>query len=104
MGIVTESDQKNPCISYMKKMHPAVVEVQSRSFSEDACAILQAHNLAISFGTFGPALVGWSPKLRHLHVPFGKDNGTAYEGQITNIWYRGVIHQEGMPEVTQHLY
>lgn len=105
--IVTESDQRNPCIDYVRNSSRATVTVQSRNISEDACALAQARNLAISMGTWGPALASLSLRLRNLHVPFGTENGTTYAGRFDGLdsnWYREAVAEEGLPEVVQHVH
>lgn len=45
--------------------------------------------------------------MRNLHVPFGMDFGTNYTGDFDHLgdaWYREAIAEEGLPEITQHVY
>merc|ERR1712025_398969 len=67
--IVTEADKKHPCIAYMMKTFPGRIKIQSGTVLEDACTIRSARNLAISFGTWGTALVMLNDNIRNLYMP-----------------------------------
>jgi len=106
--IVTEPDLRHPCIQALKTSFPNRVRVQSRSVTEDACTVASARHLAISFGTWGPALSRLNSELRSLHVPFGEDNVTAdeYGGSLARMarhWFHQAVYEGEMP-YEQHVY
>merc|ERR1711976_860118 len=82
--ILTEPDMKNPCINAMRDWFPGKIAVYSRTITEDACTMIAAKHLAISFGTWGPSLSRLNTHLTDLYVPWGEDGVTAeqYGGQL----------------------
>merc|ERR1719203_762859 len=70
--------------------------------------LVLAQNLAISMGTWGPALASLNTGLRSLHVPFGLDGNTTYTAKFDSLddgrWYREVVAEEGLRQVAQHVY
>lgn len=106
--IVTEPDLRHPCLEQLQASFPGRIRVQARSVAEDACTVASAQNLAISFGTWGPALSRLNANLRNLYVPFGEDGVTADEyggslGRMSRHWFRQAFYEDGMP-YAQHLY
>mmetsp|Transcript_46654 Transcript_46654/g.107804 ORF Transcript_46654/g.107804 Transcript_46654/m.107804 type:complete len:381 (-) Transcript_46654:73-1215(-) len=106
--IVTEPDLQHPCIDHLRKAFPGRVTVQSRSVTEDACTMASAPNVAISFGTWGPALSRLNRHLTNLYVPFGEDGVTPdeYGGSLARMakhWFHQAFDEDGMP-YSQHLY
>merc|ERR1712232_1288568 len=53
----------------MMKTFPGRIRVQSSTVLADACTIRSARNLAISFGTWGTALVMLNGNIRNLYMP-----------------------------------
>lgn len=102
--IVTEPDRRNPCIKHVSLHAQGKVEVQSRSTTKDACALIQAQNLAMSFGTFGLVMAGLSTRLRDMHVPFGQDKGEIYPGTVEEKWFLRAISERGLPGIVQHVH
>merc|ERR1712217_337866 len=68
--VLTEEDQKNPCIAYVQKKFPTRTHVQSGSLLQDACTIISASNVALAFGTFASTLSRLNPGLLNLYAPF----------------------------------
>lgn len=68
-GIV-ETRTKHPCIDWVQVYGAKAglrVVVQSRSVLEDACALYQAQNVALSYSTFGESLAVLSGAARRLY-------------------------------------
>lgn len=104
--IVTEPDKNNPCIDEIASKFPGVVTVQSESVRSDACKVMSATNLMLSFGSFAMSLMRFNTRLRNLYVPFGQDGDAHYNesSSDTLAWYlKKSIVEHGMP-YKQHLY
>lgn len=108
--IVTERDLRNPCIEHVVRSRAsqnAKVEVQTSSIKEDACMLVLAENLAISYGTFGAALAFLNANLRNVHVPFGEDHVVTYDTKFESQrkgWYSLTVREAGLPGVVQHVH
>merc|ERR1719456_1258306 len=75
--ILTEEDLQHPCIRVVQEAFPGRIRLRSSTVREDACVMIHARNLALSYGTWGPTLSRLNRRLYSLHVPFGDDGGVA---------------------------
>jgi len=71
--VVTSGASQNPCVEELQaeSQKPGAtfaVNVQRRSVMEDACAILSAQNLVLSFSTFSHSLAMLSSRVRQLYA------------------------------------
>lgn len=68
--IVTEADMAHPCLASLRYGHAdKLVEVQSRSIQEDACAIMTAKHLEFGDSTFAQVLEMMNENVRDVAMP-----------------------------------
>lgn len=104
--IVTETDRRNPCIHAVESQFAEKVHVQTDSIRNDACTLVSATNLVLSYSTFGVSLSHFNTKLKNLYIPFGSEHDTQYQSQLSHSdrWYlKRSVSEKGMP-YTQHIY
>merc|ERR1719277_1291052 len=84
--VVTEADMKHPCIQAMQERHPDVTfQIQSKSVEEDACALMNAKNLAIgSWSTFAEVLELLNERVVNIFQP-GSDPNKYKPGRCARI-------------------
>ena len=71
LRIITEPDLAHPCIKYLQRVHPDVI-VQSKTFVEDACALMHARHLALgAISTFSLSLNRFNAEPVMHYDPFG---------------------------------
>lgn len=69
--VVTSPDRRNPCVAWFEAFSArsgVAVELQSGSVLEDACALLRAEHLMLSYSSFGHNLALLSDRLRRIYT------------------------------------
>lgn len=68
--VVTSADRRHPCVGWFDALAArsrVQVHVQSGSVIEDACALLRARHLAVSYSSFGHNLAVLSNRVRKIY-------------------------------------
>jgi hypothetical protein len=71
LRIITEPDMAHPCIKYLQRVHPDVI-IQSKTYVEDACALMHARHLALgAMSSFSQSLNRFNAEPGMHYDPFG---------------------------------
>jgi len=97
--LVTSPDQRHPCIKWPWFQDRAnegafTFRVQSSTLLNDACALLRARNLVLSFSTFPEAMALLSTRVKRI---FSRERFQEHSVMDGNGWEGVTVHQYVVP-------
>jgi len=103
--LVTSPDQRHPCIKwpwFQDRAREGAISfrVQSGTLLEDSCALLQAHNLVLSFSTFPEAMAVLSTRVKRIYSRVFFQEHSVMDGMG---WEGTTVHQYDVP-LDEHNY
>jgi len=95
--VITSSDQKHLCVAWFERFEaersrlgrPLQVRIQSRSLSEDGCALARARHLVVSYSSFSIAFALMEQRARRIYTGGGMMNNPI---PISCKFWPGVEH------------
>jgi len=101
--VVTSKDRLNPCVSWFEtraKGSNYSLKVQSKTLLEDACALLKAQNLFLSYSTFPESMAVLSSQVRRI---FSRTRYQQYSAMDQRGWPGTSVEQYHVPIHEGHL-